>query len=235
MNKLVLAKLLLGVFSFFVFSFADNKDLYFRGESPYDKYSHDKELHKERIFRPIDNKKYQVITLAGGCFWCVEADMEKLKGVRDAISGYSGGSRRNATYEKVSKGKTKHREVVQVWYDSSQITLKQIIQHFFKVIDPTDSRGQFADRGFHYSPAIFYQNETEKKVAETQKGSLDLLTKFSKPIVVPVIKFKRFYPAEIYHQDYYKKNKQRYQSYRYHSGRGPFIKKHWGNLYLKEY
>jgi peptide methionine sulfoxide reductase msrA/msrB len=169
-----------------------------------------------------------IATFAGGCFWCVEADFEKVPGVVKVVSGYTGGQKENPTYEEVSSGRTGHVEAVQVYYDSSRITYEELLEFFWRHIDPTDAGGQLVDRGPQYRSVIFYHNEEQKKLAEKSKEALSRSGKFTKPIVTEIVKFMRFYEAEDYHQDYYKKNPLRYKYYRYGSGRDPFLEKAWG-------
>ncbi len=171
----------------------------------------------------------QVATFAGGCFWCVEADFEKVAGVVKAVSGYTGGTKENPTYEEVSSGKTGHVEAVQVSYDPAKVTYEELLQYFWRHVDPTDPGGQFVDRGSQYRSVIFYHDEEQKKLAEKSKEELGKSGKFDKPIATEVVKFSRFYEAEEYHQDYYKKNPLRYRYYRHGSGRDEFLKKTWGS------
>lgn len=166
---------------------------------------------------------------AGGCFWCTESDFEKVPGVIDAISGYTGGHVKNPTYEEVSAGGTGHMESVKVIYDPSKVTYKQLLEYFWEHVDPTDPGGQFVDRGNQYRSAIFYANEKQKRLAEETKAELAASGIFKKPIVTLILPLGPFYPAEKYHQDYYKKNPIRYHWYRYNSGRDQFIKKVWAN------
>jgi peptide methionine sulfoxide reductase msrA/msrB len=170
----------------------------------------------------------KVATFAGGCFWCTEADFEKALGVK-AVSGYTGGTKENPTYQEVSSGSTGHVEAVQVYYDPSQVTYEELLDTFWRHIDPTDPGGQFVDRGSQYRSVIFYHDEEQKELAEKSKEALSKSGKFSKPIVTEILKFTRFYEAEEYHQDYYKKNPLRYKFYRYNSGRDQFLKKVWGS------
>jgi peptide methionine sulfoxide reductase msrA/msrB len=176
-----------------------------------------------------EDKTLQVATFAGGCFWCTEADFEKLHGVVKAVSGYTGGKRENPTYEEVSSGTTGHVEAVQVYYDPSKLTYGELLDYFWKHVDPTDPGGQFVDRGSQYRSVIFYHDEEQKRLAEKSKEELGKSGKFDKPIVTEIIKFTKFYEAEEYHQDYYKKNPFRYKFYRYGSGRDQFLKKVWGS------
>ncbi len=173
------------------------------------------------------DKSYLKATFAGGCFWCSEADFEKAEGVIDAISGYTGGKSDNPSYREVAAGKTRHVEAVQVIYDPEKISYEDLLDVFWRHIDPTDDGGQFVDRGAQYRSVIFYHDDEQKQLAEETKQLLDVSGKFSEPIATEIRKLERFYPAEDYHQDYYKKNPLRYKSYRYGSGRDSFIKKVW--------
>ncbi|MCE5264983.1 MAG: peptide-methionine (R)-S-oxide reductase MsrB [Deltaproteobacteria bacterium] len=173
------------------------------------------------------NVKTRIATLAGGCFWCVEADMEKLPGVVKVISGYTGGTGTNPTYETYAE--QGHIEAVQVFYDPDKITYEQILDAFWRHIDPTDPGGQFADRGPQYRSAIFYHNEEQKRIAEKSRAELAKSGRFDKPVVTEILKFTEFYDAEEYHQDYYKENPLRYRYYRHGSGRDQFLEKVWKN------
>jgi peptide methionine sulfoxide reductase msrA/msrB len=179
----------------------------------------------------LDNSapgRTEIATLAGGCFWCTEADFEKLPGVVKVISGYTGGPKENPRYEEVSSGETGHVEAIQVYFDPSKLTYTELLDYFWRHIDPTDPDGQFVDRGSQYRSVIFYHNEEQKRLAEKSKEELGKSGRFDKPIVTEIIKFTKFYEAEGYHQDYYKKNPIRYQYYRFWSGRDAFLKKVWG-------
>jgi len=169
----------------------------------------------------------EIVTLAGGCFWCIEAPFEKIEGVKKVISGYAGGTNPNPTYKQVSSGKTDFREAVQIYFDPDIISFSEILDIYWKQFDPTDKDGSFYDRGHQYTSAIFYDDELQKQVAVKSKVILDKAEIFDNPIVTPIIKFTSFYPAEDYHQDYYKKDPQRYYSYRKGSGRDNFIMKIW--------
>jgi peptide methionine sulfoxide reductase msrA/msrB len=175
----------------------------------------------------------EIATLAGGCFWCIEAPFEKVQGVVKVISGYAGGTKENPTYKEVSSGRTDYREAVQVYYDPEVISYAEILDIFWRQFDPTDDGGSFADRGFQYTSAIFYHDEDQKKIAEKLKKALDNSGIFHKQIVTPIIEFTTFYPAEDYHQDFYKKDPDRYYSYRKGSGRDTFIMNKWNDE--KEY
>ena len=169
-------------------------------------------------------------TLAGGCFWCVESDLEKVAGVKEVVSGYAGGDKVSPSYKEVSGGRTGHVEAVQVFFDPKKISYSQVLDVFWRKINPTDKKGQFVDRGFQYSTAIFYHNKEQKKQAEQSKKELQKKGPFKEPIVTPILAFKNFYKAEEYHQDYYKKSKIKYSFYRYQSGRDQFLKKFWKNF-----
>lgn len=177
---------------------------------------------------------YSQAIFAGGCFWCSESDFEKNEGVIEVVSGYTGGDIENPTYEQVSSGETNHREAVKVYYDSSIISYTQLLEIFWKHIDPTDENGQFVDRGFQYTSAIYYLNEEEKQLAQESKEKVQEL--FDEEIVTPILPVAEFYDAEQYHQDYYKKNKLRYSYYRSASKRDDFIEENWKgvNIYDKE-
>ncbi|MDE1222868.1 peptide-methionine (R)-S-oxide reductase MsrB [Vibrio aestuarianus] len=164
-----------------------------------------------------------VATLAGGCFWCTESDLEKLNGVINVVSGYAGGSMENPTYKQVSSGKSGHIEVVQVTFDPQVVSYEQVLDHFFRHIDPTDDKGSFVDRGPQYRPAIFYHNAMQKQTAETFMADIDKLGIYKKPLKTELIQYTTFWPAEDYHQDFYKKSKVRYNYYRYASGRDQYL------------
>ncbi len=169
----------------------------------------------------------EVATFAGGCFWCIEADLEKEDGVVEVVSGYTGGKEKNPTYEEVSSGKTGHLEAVQVYYDPDKVSYHKLLRIFWRHIDPTDHSGQFVDRGPQYKTAIFYHNETQQRLAEKSKRQLEESEIFNKPIVTEIRKFDKFYEAEAYHQGFYKADSMRYKTYRSHSGRDQFLEKTW--------
>jgi peptide methionine sulfoxide reductase msrA/msrB len=173
------------------------------------------------------NVKTEIATFAGGCFWCVQTDFEKVPGVVKVVSGYTGGTGENPTYE--TYGKKGHMEAVQVYYDPTKITYEQLLDVFWKHIDPTDSGGQFVDRGLYYRSVIFYHDEEQKRLAENSKEELSKSGRFTKPIVTEIMKVSKFYEAEEYHQNYNTKNPFRYKNYRSGSGRDPFLNKVWGN------
>ncbi|MFW6230969.1 MAG: peptide-methionine (S)-S-oxide reductase MsrA [Nanoarchaeota archaeon] len=172
-----------------------------------------------------ENSSIEIATLAGGCFWCMESPYEKLQGVTKVVSGYSGGDVEDPSYEQVSSGATGHREAVQVYYDPEKISYKKILDVFWRQIDPADAGGQFADRGFQYTTAIFYHSSSQKEMAEESKREYQEY--FDEPIVTSIEEFMNFYPAEEYHQDYYKKNPLRYKFYRTGSGRDRYLDEQW--------
>jgi peptide methionine sulfoxide reductase msrA/msrB len=176
-----------------------------------------------------NEEKLERATFAGGCFWCTESDFEKIDGVAEAISGYTGGRTENPTYQQVSAGGTGHAEAVQVIYDPQKITYNELLDVFWRHIDPTDAGGQFVDRGSSYRSAIFYHDDEQKRLAETSKRALEASGRFDRPIVTEIVKLDKFYKAEDYHQDYYKKNAIRYKFYRFGSGRDQFLNRVWGN------
>ncbi len=167
-------------------------------------------------------------TFAGGCFWCSEADFEKVDGVIDAVSGDTGGTSENPTYAQVSAGEGGHVECVQVLYDPAKVSYEQLLDVFWRHVDPTDAGGQFSDRGPQYRSVIFYQDEDQRRQAEASRKTLVESGRFREPIVTEIRPLQRFYPAEGYHQDYYKKNSLRYSLYRQGSGRDQFIAQAWG-------
>jgi len=165
-------------------------------------------------------------TFAGGCFWCMEAPFEKLKGVTEVVSGYMGGSGADPTYDDyAAKG---HVEAVQITYDPSQVSYAQLLEAFWRQIDPTDAGGQFVDRGRQYRSAVFYHDDEQKRLAEKSKESLEKSRRFDSPIVTELLPASTFYKAEDYHQDYYRKSSIKYKYYRYRSGRDQYLDKVWG-------
>ena len=181
------------------------------------------QMNKEAIF-------------AGGCFWCMEKPFEKIDGVKEVVSGYTGGHKSNPTYQEVSAGTTGHYEAVKIVYDPSQVNFKDILTVFWRQIDPTDPGGQFADRGSQYKTAIFYVDDEQRVLAEESREELQNSGKYRRPIVTPIIKADEFYKAENYHQDYYKTNPMRYKRYRKGSGRDQYLKKMWDdNVSKRDY
>ena len=171
----------------------------------------------------------ETATFAGGCFWCMEAPFEKMDGVIDVVSGYTGGTLENPTYEQVSSGRSGHLEVIQITYDPEKISYEQLLDVFWRQIDPTDGGGSFVDRGPQYRSAVFYHNKMQKQAAEKSKAELSSSGRYNGPIATEILQAGTFYPAEDYHQDYYKKNPIRYKFYRHGSGRDQFLKKIWAD------
>jgi len=171
----------------------------------------------------------QVATLAGGCFWCMESSYEGLHGVSSVISGFTGGSEKNPTYAQVCTGRTGHAEAIQITFSPEVISYETLLDIYWRSMDPTDAKGQFADRGSQYRPGIYVHDEKQREIAARSKQALEKSGKFDKPIVVEIEDFETFYPAEIYHQDYYRKNPEHYEAYRRGSGREGFLNRTWGD------
>lgn len=181
----------------------------------------------------------ETLTVAGGCFWCVEADFEKVNGVREVVSGYTGGAVENPTYKQVTRGGTGHYEAVQITFDPSKVSRAQLLNLFFRSIDATDAGGQFCDRGESYRTAIFVSGASEQALAETAKSSAQ--SELGQTVVTPILSESAFYPAESYHQDYYKsddviltrfgprKKSVAYGLYRQACGRDDRVRELWGN------
>jgi peptide-methionine (S)-S-oxide reductase len=165
---------------------------------------------------------------AGGCFWCMEEAFEKVDGVLDVLSGYMGGSVKNPSYEDVSAGRTGHAESVEVRYDPRKLTYPQLLEVFWRNVDPVTPEAQFCDHGNQYRAAIFYQGEEEKRLAEESKRAIEQSKRFSTPIAPQVTAASEFYPAEEYHQDFYKKNPFRYKYYKFTCGRAQRLEALWG-------
>ena len=166
-------------------------------------------------------------TFGGGCFWCMEHPFESLPGVTNVVSGYSGGTVENPTYDQVKGGKTGHAESVQITYDPQKISYRELLNIYWRNIDPTQKNGQFNDQGSQYRTVIFYHSEEQRREAVSSKKDLEKSPIFQKPIVTEISPYTRFYPAEDYHQNFYKKNSIRYKFYRRLSGRDSFINKTW--------
>ncbi|GAF66284.1 peptide methionine sulfoxide reductase [Bacillus sp. TS-2] len=175
----------------------------------------------------MSNISYEKAIFAGGCFWCMVKPFDRYDGVHSVLSGYTGGMTENPTYEEVCSETTGHYEAVQITFDPQIISYESLLDIFWKQIDPTDSGGQFFDRGQSYQSAIFYQNNEQKNKAERSKEELEKSGRFSQPIATKILPAKPFYHAEEYHQDYYKKNPIRYEMYQRGSGRMKFITNHW--------
>ena len=167
-------------------------------------------------------------TFAGGCFWCMEADFEKIDGVIEAVSGYTGGEEENPTYEQVSSGDTGHVEAVEVLYDPGRVTYRELLDVFWSHVNPTDEDGQFVDRGPQYRTAVFTHDEEQRRLAETSRKALEASGRLDRPIVTPILPAGPFYPAEDYHQGYYRTHGMRYKLYRRGSGRDAYIERTWG-------
>lgn len=170
----------------------------------------------------------ETAVFAGGCFWCIEADFEKLDGVLDVVSGYTGGDASTADYKTVTYEDTGHYEAVQVSYDSNVVSYSELVEYFWRHIDPTDPNGQFCDKGASYKSAIFYDSEEEKSIVDASLATLKTSKPFDDQIVTAINPAKPFYLAEDYHQDYYKKNPIRYGYYRRGCGRDARVEQLWG-------
>jgi len=199
-----------------VFAYADNK-------------MDTKDMSKDMAPENMMEDGLAVATFAGGCFWCTESDFEKVAGVKEAVSGYTGGHAPHPSYAQVSGGTTGHTEAVQIYFDPKVVSYEHLLDLFWRHINPTDPGGQFVDRGSQYRSEIFYHNDAQKRLALASKKKLEKLMVFDKPIVTPITRFVKFYPAEKYHQDYHKRNPTRYKYYRWRSGRDQFIEKAWKN------
>lgn len=175
----------------------------------------------------VANKTPVSTTLAGGCFWCIEAVYDGQKGIEKAVSGYAGGEASTATYDQVSTGRTDHREAVRVRYYPSIISYKEILDMYWRSIDPTDPGGQFSDRGPHYTTAIYPHNEKQYEIAVESKENLSNSDKFEDPIVTEVENYTTFFRAEDYHQNYSQKNSVQYKAYERASGRKGFVERVW--------
>jgi len=175
-----------------------------------------------------DGKTLETATFAGGCFWCMEPPFEKLDGVVSVTSGYTGGKEKNPTYEEVSSGSTRHAESIEVQYDPEKISYQQLLDVFWHNIDPTTPNRQFCDRGSQYRSAIFYHNGKEKQLAEESKRRIESMPTFKGRVYTEITGASTFYPAEEYHQDYYKKNPIKYKTYRSGCGRDARLKELWG-------
>ena len=184
---------------------------------------------------PQNDKGLDTATFAGGCFWCTEAAFSELDGVKSIISGYTGGNIQNPTYEEVCSGTTGHYEAIQISFDPDIISYSELVDIYWRQIDPTDEGGSFVDRGSQYQAAIFCHDDKQRIIADSSKKELEQSGIFDKPIAVKIIKASKFYPAESYHQQYCKNNPTRYYSYRNASGRDRYIKAVWGDVGLEKY
>jgi methionine-S-sulfoxide reductase len=178
-----------------------------------------------RIFAAAEEAANKTAVFAGGCFWCIQPPFDKAPGVINTVVGYSGGTEPNPTYELVGSEKTKYRECLQVTYDPAKISYEQLLDIYWKQIDPTQADGQFTDVGPSYRAAIFYDGEEEKRIAEASREKLAKSGKFTKPIVTEILPAMKFYPAEAYHQQYYKTNTRAFEAFEEGSGRNRYHKK----------
>ncbi len=172
---------------------------------------------------------YKKATFAGGCFWCMEPPFEKLDGVIEVVSGYTGGHKKDPTYEEVCSGSTGHAEAIQILYDPAKVSYEELLEVFWRQINPTDPGGQFADRGSQYRTAVFYHDEEQKRLAEKSRAALEASAKFQRPVATEIVRAGEFYRAEEYHQDYYKRSPAHYKRYRSGSGREAYLKQTWGD------
>lgn len=184
-------------------------------------------FHFPAVADSATDPKIETAILAGGCFWCIESDFEKLDGVAEVISGYTGGHVNDPTYQQVSAGRSGHIEAVKVSYDANKLNYTEILDYFWYHVDPTRNDGQFCDRGPQYRPAIFYQDEKQHKLVLASEKLIEQSKPFKEPLKVEFIQASEFYPAEEYHQDYYKKNPIRYKFYRFNCGRDARVNELW--------
>ncbi len=177
----------------------------------------------------VAHAEVKIATFAGGCFWCVEKDFDHVPGVVKTISGYTGGKAADPTYKTVTRGGSGHREAVQIHYDSNKVSYAELLEVFWRSVDPTDSGGQFCDRGESYTTAVFYADNAELEAVNKSKAAIDASGKLSKAIATRIEPAAKFYNAEDYHQDYYKKNPIRYNFYRLSCGRDAKVRELWGD------
>ena len=185
-------------------------------------------LAQQQSAAPAATAEQAVATFAGGCFWCMEPPYDHLDGVLSTTSGYTGGSTADPTYQEVSRGGTGHAEVVQVVYDPAKVSYEQLLDVYWRNVDPLDGGGQFCDRGDSYRTSIFVHDADQRRLAEASKQALEDSDRFTQPIVTPIVDAPTFYPAEDYHQDYYEKNPVRYKFYRWNCGRDQRLAEVWG-------
>lgn len=176
-----------------------------------------------------DAKRLSTAVFAGGCFWCVEADFDKVDGVVSTVSGYTGGTVVNPTYKQVSHEKTGHYEAVKVTYDPDKVSYDALVDYYFHHIDPTDAKGQFCDKGESYRSAVFVANPDQREVAEAEVDMINASGVLGTPVVTQILDAGTFWPAEDYHQDYYKKNPLKYRYYRTACGRDARVKQVWAD------
>ncbi len=177
-----------------------------------------------------ENGSLEKATFAGGCFWCMEEAFDKVEGVSSVVSGYTGGNKENPTYKEVSAGGTGHTEAVEVLYDPTKVTYGQLLDSFWRNIDPTTPDRQFCDGGNQYRSAIFYHGEEQKRLSEQSKLAVEQRKSFKEPIVTEIVQASMFYPAETYHQDFYTKNPIRYKFYKWNCGRAQRLEELWGKF-----
>lgn len=175
----------------------------------------------------MPTKNTKLATFAGGCFWCIQPAFDNLEGVTKTTVGYSGGDEDDANYEAVSSHETEHKEAIQIEYDPTKVTFEKLLERFMRNIDPSDNKGQFADKGPQYRTAIFYHDDEQKQTAEKYFAEIKENKKFKYPIHTEIIPYVNFFSAEEYHQKYYLKNPARYNAYKYGSGRPATLKKIW--------
>ena len=175
----------------------------------------------------IENQETAIF--AGGCFWCMVSPFDQRPGILSVVSGYTAGHTVNPTYEEVGRGGTGHTEAVKITFDPEKISYEELVEIYWRQTDPTDAGGQFADRGDVYRPVIFYNNEEQRRIAEESKDDLKKSRRFTQSIVTTIEPAHPFYPAEEYHQDYYRKNRMHYEMYSRGSGRKGFLKDKWNN------
>lgn len=187
------------------------------------------ETKQATVSAKTQSSNAKTAVFAGGCFWCIEADFEKLEGVYEAISGYTGGAAETANYKTVTNTETGHYEAVEVRYDPTKVSYSELLEYFWRHIDPTDPNGQFCDKGSSYRSAIFYANAEEKSIVDTSLAALNKSKPFKYDIVTAIEPAKPFYRAEEYHQDYYKKSPFKYRYYRNGCGRDKTVKALWNN------
>ena len=186
------------------------------------------ELKEKEMVKGTDPENIEIATFAGGCFWCMQPPFDKIPGVQKTLVGYTGGKVENPTYEQVSSGTTNHAEAIQIYFDRTKVSYGQLVEEFWRNIDPTQADGQFADRGTQYRTAIFVHSAEQRKIAEDSKAKLQASSKFGRPIATTIEPASDFYRAEEAHQGYYKKNATHYNLYKVGSGRAGFIEENWG-------
>jgi len=186
------------------------------------------QVEREGKAQTAGGQSLETATFAGGCFWCMEPPFDKLAGVVSTTSGYTGGHTKNPSYEEVSSGGTGHAEAVQIVFDPTKVSYAQLLDVFWRNIDPLTPNAQFCDHGSQYRSAIFYQSEEQKRLAEASKKALEQSGRFTQPIVTEIVPAGEFYKAEEYHQDYYQNNPIRYKFYRYNCGRDQVLEQRWG-------